>query len=258
MAAPLTEISSHRLDVPAFAERILRRQRRRLAWVLPLQIAVCVGVLFGLMALGVASGDSLKFSIPVVLVALGIGVLVGLRKQRGQLPIWASYQLALGEHVMRRSLDTLPAMEILRSEVGRIFDTPSEGLTVTTADAHRFIFIPRELIGIDGVRARLSTWATFEAPSASPWLRAKHLGGALLLPGLWLATGFIVDIRLALAAGCALLALGARRIAQTAKVRVLDGSIKARIIGAHLFMMLSPIARAILHFGFHMEVKWPT
>jgi hypothetical protein len=258
MAAPSTEISSHRLDVPAFAQRILRRQRRRLAWMFALQVALLTGVLLVLLAFGMASADTLKLSIPLLLVALGAGSFVALRKQRGQLPIWQSYQLALGQHVMRRSLDTLPAMEILRTEVARIFDTPSEGLTVTTADARRFIFIPRELIGIEAVRERLSQWATFEPPLASPWLRAKALGGALLLPGLWLATGLIVDIRLALAAGVALLVLGSFRIAQTSKVPVMDGRTKARIIGVHMFMMLSPIARAILHFGFHMEVKWPT
>lgn len=258
MAAPRTEISSHRLDVPAFAERILRRQRRRFAWLLALQIALCVGVLGVLMGLGLVPAENLTLTIPVLLVALGIGVLVALRKQRGQLPIWESYQLALGEHVMRRSLDTLPAMEILRTEVARIFDAPSEGLTVTTADARRFIFIPRELVGIDSVRERLSAWAAFEAPTAPAWLRARRFGGALVLPGLWLASGFIADIHLALAAGVALIALGAVRILHTARSAVMDGGTQARIIGLHLFMMLSPIARAVLHFGFHMEVKWPT
>ena len=258
MAAPRTEISSHRLDVPAFARRISIRQRRRLVRLLALQIALCVGVLFVLLGFGAVSADSLKFSVPLVLVALGIGVLGALRKQRGQLPIWESYQLALGEHVVRRSLDTLPAMEILRTEVAHIFDTPSEGLTVTTADARRFIFIPRELIGIDGVRERLSAWAALEAPPASPWLRARQLAGGLVLLGLWLGSGFIADIRLALAVGAALIVLGAFCMLQTLRLRVIDNGSKARALGVLSFFMLSPIARAILHFGFHMEVKWPT
>jgi hypothetical protein len=252
------EITSHRLDVPAFAERLLRRQRRRLAWVLALQIALCAGLLYAMRALRVVSVESLVVSVPLVLVVLGIRVLVLLRKQRGQIAACESYQLVLGEHVMRRSQDGLPAVELLRSEVAHIFDTPSEGLLVTTADARRFIFIPRELIGIDKVRERLSSWAAFEVPVQPPLLRAKVLGSALLLPVLWLGSGFIPNIYLALAVGAVLIVLGTIRIVSVARLPIVGVDRKVRFIGALLFMMLSPFARAILHFGFHMEVKWPT
>ena len=135
-------------------------------------------------------------------------------------------------------------------------DIEAEGLTVATADRHRFIFIPRQLIGFSEVCSQLLTWRAFEAPKLGQ-NRAIAVSWTVLLLGSWLACGIIPNLGLAMVAGATVLAVGAFAIREILKVNVFDNKQKAASIGGLVFMMLAPFARLILHFVFHVETGWP-
>jgi hypothetical protein len=156
---------------------------------------------------------------------------------------------------MRRSLPNLPAIEIVRPEVTRIVDSPGDGLTVTTADAQRFIFIPEQLIGFSSVREQLAGWRAFEPPRLLRY-QAARMGWTLLLLSLWIGSGVIPQIQLALLAGVALLAMCGYTIRETLRSKVVQRPYKARVVSVMGFLMLAPFARALLYF-FGTQLRWP-
>ena len=135
-------------------------------------------------------------------------------------------------------------------------DVEAEGLTVATADRHRFIFIPKQLIGFSEVCTQLLTWRAFEGPKLAR-NRALAVSWTVLLIGSWIACGVIPNLGLAMLAGATLVAVGALAIREILKVNVFDNKQKAASIGGLVFMMFAPFARLILHFVFHVETGWP-
>jgi hypothetical protein len=226
--------------------------QRRLAWALPSFLLLVL--VLGHFQDGAL--ETLPFTVPIVLVSLGWGVFRALKRERetGQ-PSWESYQLSLTENAMRRFIGPLPAVEIVRSEVTRIIDAPGDGLTVTTADPQRFIFIPEQLIDYPSVRAELSGWRSFERKSLLR-LGAAQLGWTLLLLTLWLASGLVREPWLAALAGTGLWVVCAISIRATLKLRLADNQYKARALGALGFFMLAPLARLALHAIFGKDLPW--
>jgi len=248
MSAP--EVRSYRLDPAAFEATVKRRVQRRLAWALPsLLLLVVVLGRFEDRTL-----ETLPFTVPIVLAGLGWGGFRALKRERETgRPSWQSYQLSLSENAMRRFIRPLPAVEIVRSEVTRILDAPGDGLTVTSADPQRFIFIPEQLIGYPSVRAELSGWRSFERQSLLR-VGAAQLGWTLLLLSLWLASGLVRDPWLAALAGVGLWIVCAISIRATLKLGFVDNQYKARALGALCFFMLAPLARLTLQLIFGMEL----
>jgi hypothetical protein len=251
MSAP--EVRSYRLDPAAFEPTLKRRVRRRLAWALP-SFLLLVLVLAHFQDSVLAT---LPFTVPIVLASLGWGGFRALKRERETgKPSWESYQLSLSENAMRRFIGHLPAVEIVRSEVTRIIDAPGDGLTVTTAERGRFIFIPEQLIGYPGVRAELSGWRSFERQSLLR-VGAAQLAWTLLLLSLWLASGLVREPWLAALAGVGLWVVCAISIRATLKLGLVDNQYKARALGALCFFMLAPLARLTLQLIFGMQWPWP-
>jgi hypothetical protein len=256
------EVRSYRLDPTAFEPMVKRRIRRRLAWALPWFVVVVTPMLVLLAHVQDGVLETLPFTVPVILVSLGFGAVRALKWQRKNgKQSWDSYQLSLSENAMRRFIGQLPAVEIVRPEVTRIIDAPGDGLTVTTADRQRFIFIPEQLIGYPSVRAELSSWRSFERQRLLR-VRAAQMGWTLLVLSLWLASGVASELWVAMAAGVALWVAGAISIRETLKLGFVDNQYKARVVGVLCFFMLAPLGRLTLQLVFGMkvpgiEMPWP-
>jgi hypothetical protein len=145
---------------------------------------------------------------------------------------------------LRRVVSSLPALEIARSEVTRIVDSPGEGLTVMTAARQRFVFIPEQLQEYPLVREQLAGWRPFETPRLRR-TQAVQMAWTLLLLGLWLATGLVQDVRLALLAGVGLWIVGGISIREALRLGILDRSYRRRVLGLLGFLLLSPLARLL-------------
>jgi hypothetical protein len=198
----------------------------------------------------------LPFTIPLTIVIAAI-VLSRVRRQTRlrSKQDWESYQLTMSRNVLRRFVASLPAVEILRPEVSRILDSPGQGLSVV-ANPSRFIFIPEQLVGYASVREQLASWRAFE-PARAARAELTRLGWTLLMLSLWVATGMLPQFWLGMLAGAALLVVASLSLRATLKLQVFDNKYKARAVGALGFFMLAPFARALLHFGFGMDVVWP-
>ena len=252
---PRDDIRTYRLDPAAFLPLAKRRLYKRLPW---LALALGAGVLVQYAALSRTQEEgtfnTLPLLIPIVVAAAGFGVFRAHSRLEQGLPIWESYRLTISENVLRRVVSNQTAVEVLRSEVTAITNIP-EGLRVLTADRHRVIFVPAQLLDFTELRERLSSWRALEAPKLAR-TRALSVGWSSLLLGSWLATGLLPDLTWAMLAGALLLIAGAFGIREMLKTQGFDNQVKATTIRGLVFLMLAPFARLALHFVFHVDLPW--
>ena len=256
MSSSPPAIRSYRLDPNAFAATTKRRIAKRLAWVLPLIFILVIGEFVVMGKNSQSFVDALPIALSVSVLALAFGLFRAFRLQlKNGKPAWDSYDLTMSENVIMRHVINLPPIEILRPEVTRVVEVRGQGLTVATNDRHRFVFVPEELLGYDEVRARLAQWRALDPP-----LVRNRLGSivwSIALIGAWIGTGAFRDIRVAMASAAVLVLVGGITIRETLNTKVADNRAKAASLGSVCFMLLAPVARLVLYFGFHMNVGWP-
>jgi len=79
--------------------------------------------------------EPLPYSLPVIVVVLGLSILTSVRTQLvRQKASWDSYELTMGPSLLVRRVAGLPVLEVLRTEVTRIEHAKGGGITVSTAD----------------------------------------------------------------------------------------------------------------------------
>jgi len=249
------KIRSYRLDPAGFESALKARLRVGRRWGV---VAMVGGALPVTVLMATADRHvlvTLPVVVPLLVALLAFSFWRGMRLARErERPEWDSYQLTLSPNVLRRFVATRPSVEILRPEVTRILEAPGMGLTVSAGN-YRFIFIPEQLEGYAGVRERLALWRAIE-PSRPARTKLLQLAWMLCLIGLWLASGMLPNIWLALLAGAALIVCACFSIRETLRLESLANNHKARVVLMLGFFMLAPFARAILYFGFGMGGKW--
>ena len=251
-----SEIRTYRLDPSSFVETTKRRLRKRLTWLAPFLVAI-VAVQFALFSRAGLESDTLPVGIAVVFLVLGISLFRGARRElRDGRAGWESYRLTMGPNVLRRFIVNLPAVEIVRPEVVRIVEVEGEGITVSTSDRHRFVFVPSQLVGFEEARARLAGWKAFE-PAKPGRGAALGVGWSVLLMGAWFGTGMIPDIRLAMLAALVLFAAAGISIREILALKVTENKHKATLLGGLALLLVAPFARLFLHFVYHADPVWP-
>lgn len=252
----MPENRTYRLDRAAYVRTTKRLLYRRFGTSGALAL-VMAGVVLGVMAH--ADGgllDTLPYSASLAVFVVVVSSVVNIRAQLvKQRPAWDSYELTMGPSVVRRDIAGLPSMEVLRAEVTRIDHAAGRGVTIATADRHRFVFVPEHLVGFDEVKERLADWRPIEAPRRGRW-GIEIVRWSLILASL-LAALIIPDIRFAIAAAVVfylLLAMSAREVVKT---RVVDASTKRKTLGMLVWFSLGPILRLFLHFVVDVDPTWP-
>jgi hypothetical protein len=250
------DVRTYRLDPAAFEPTAKGRIRRRFAWVIPLFLGLLTLELGLLARAQPGTSDTLPVVVPIVVVAIGYGWFRAVRTQMKEgRAAWDSYQLTVGPNVLRRFIVNLPPAEMVRTEVTRIVESDAEGLNVATADRHRFVFVPRQLVGFHEVRAHLSGWKAIEPAKPGRQAALGFLWSAVLL-GCWIGTGVIPDIRLAMLSGAVLLAAVGFVIREILAQRVVANERKAAVVGGLFLFMLAPVARLVLHFVYGVDPRW--
>ncbi len=239
-------VTSYQLDPAAFEASVRPRLLRGLLIRAALMMAAMA---FGFMLVSLAQPGQ-EAPLPLMGVMFAVLTFFFARAGRNQLGAeklaWHSYQLSLSPNAMRRSVANLSPVEILRPDVTHIVEAPGLGLTVRTADAGKSIFIPEQLAGFQSVRSELARWRALEPQAGQGRGHAAQLAFSLLVLGLWLATGLVPDIRLAMFAGVLLVAClvyslgGAQRAPAT-------NDQKAWYTLGIILLMLAPVARLALH-----------
>jgi hypothetical protein len=246
MEASAPYVRTHRLDQSSFgaqAKRLIIRSSTLFVMAITggLVLSYVTSVRQG------QSADTIYVSAPLILAFAGFVMYRGLRRQLAlQRKEWESYELTLGDNVLRRQVADLPAIEIARPEVTRITETANAGLTIATADRHKLVFVPVQLVDYAEARERLLAWAPQGAFQGAGAARAYGIGLGLLMVGAWFATG-LPDIRLAMLAGAVSAACCLFIIREVAKSVSIARRTKAAIIGGMILMMLSPVARLLLY-----------
>jgi hypothetical protein len=247
---------TYRLDRTAYAPTTKRMLYRRYATVLVLAV-----ILGGIMLAFMARNDekmveTLPYTVPLLLTVMLASTVIGIRGQLvKQRAGWDSYELTIGPSFLVRRIVGLPSIEVLRHEVTSIRHAEGNGITVGTADAHRFIFVPEALVGFDEVKATLGDWRTIDGPPRGR--SAITIARSALTLGCLFAAVIVPDIRLAIAAAVVFYVLVASSLREIAKTRVLTTTAKRRIMGGLLWMAIGPLARLLLHFLAGVDPKLP-
>jgi hypothetical protein len=188
--------SSHRLREDV-AERVIRR--RLLRRFVPLAVTVPAVVIVVPLLMPAPDGGTTSMVPAVVTLAMTaiIGFIVYRRALARELVMWRSYRLALAPNIVRRVIDGMTPVEVLRSEVTRVVAVPGQGLLVHTADPLRFVYIPEQLERFEEISAELGQWAPTQAPDRKKARLGQALGGVLGLAivGAWIASSYVSDPR---------------------------------------------------------------
>ena len=83
--------------------------------------------------------EILPFMIPIFIIALGVGIFKGLKRQKTG---WDSFQLTIEEDAITRSQNNIPDIMIRKEEIREIFENPDGSLVINTDEKLRFIGIP--------------------------------------------------------------------------------------------------------------------
>lgn len=239
--------SSHRLREDV-AEGVIRR--RLLRRFVPLAVMVPVVVVAVPLLMPAPDGGTTSMVPTIVTLAITaiIGFIVYRRTLARELVMWRSYRLALTPNIVRRVIDGMAPVEVLRSEVTRIVAMPEQGLQVHTADPLRFVYIPEQLERFEEVSAELGQWAPIQPPDRQKTRLGQALGGVLGLAivGAWGASSYVSDPRVVVASLIVLYG-GIGYIGWTT-VRNPNMTMrqKASILMVFGFMALGPLARYAL------------
>jgi len=194
----------------------------------------------------------------VALGVLGLGVTAfslwgGLRRAELQFAQhFESYSLELGDEVLSHRSAVQPEKRLTRGEVAHIEEAPLVGLLVRGRTPADVIIISPHLAGYDEVRARLASWREIATVSdqavqrRQQWASWGGMGLSLLLIGLWVGVGWLPDIRLAMASGvvmCAVGVLALRMLRERA-----PGLNRKPLVAVLIFFALSIPARLLLQY----------
>jgi hypothetical protein len=189
---------------------------------------------------------------------LGLGVTSfslwgGLRKAEAQFTQhFETYSLELSDEALAHRSAVLPEKRLTHGEVAQIEEAPAVGLVVRGKTPADVIVISPHLAGYDEVRSRLASWREIAAVSDQAVQRRQQLAGwagiglSLLLIGLWVGVGWLPDIRLAMASGvvmCAVGVLALRVLRQRA-----PGLNRKPLVAVLLLFALSIPARLLLQY----------
>jgi hypothetical protein len=145
-------------------------------------------------------GEDTPSMVPAVftlaMVAI-MGFIIYRRTLARELVMWRSYRLALTPNIVRRVVDGVAPVELLRSEVTRVVVVPEQGLTLHTAAPLRFVYIPEQLERFEDVVAELGQWAPIQPPDVKKARLGQALGWLLGLGilGAWGASSYATDPR---------------------------------------------------------------
>jgi len=192
------------------------------------------------------------------LAVLGLGVTAfslwaGLRRTEAQFAQhFETYSLELSDEALVHRSQVLPEKRLTRGDVAHIEEAPVVGLVVKGRTAADVIVISPHLAGYEEVRTRLSAWREIAAVSDQAVQRRQRLaswagvGLSLLLIALWVGVGWLPDIRLAMASGvvmCAVGVLALRVLRQRA-----PGLNQKTLLAVLIFFALSIPARLLLQY----------
>jgi hypothetical protein len=122
--------------------------------------AFAVGLGFPLIA-GLIEVQIIIFVIPVILVALGVGMRRGYKILQER---WASFQILLSQENILRKQMGLPDIEIERDQVSQIQERTA-GIFVRTLDKNKYIHLPKGLEDYEDARMMLEQWRVIEIVS---------------------------------------------------------------------------------------------
>lgn len=238
---------TYRLEPAAFERVTKRALYRNMAIFLTLTVVLAAACLAFMASNDEGIVAALPYSVPLTVAVVAATTVFSLRAQLvKQRQSWDSYELTLGPSMMLRRVANLPPLEILRAEVTRISHLPGRGLTVSTKDRHRTLFIPEPLVGFDEVKERLAEWRTAEP--------ARNEGGnavarSVLMLSCFFGSLLVPDIRLAIAAAVVFYALLGSAALEVVRTQALDENAKRRTLVTFALFTVAPAARLLMHLS---------
>jgi Ca2+/Na+ antiporter len=148
--------------------------------------------------------DTVLFTIPIMLVAVGIGIYNGLKKRR---KLFDSFSVAINEDTISRTQEDTPELSLNRLEISSISKDSSGIITIRGMSAYDIIQIPAGMERGDELEAALLRIMPFsEASQLSLLERFGWITGVVAIL-LMMVMRFVENKAVVIVAGVALIAL---------------------------------------------------
>lgn len=102
-------------------------------------IATCGGVFVTTLHQGNASSDTMYILVPMILICIGAGLWIGIRRQR---KLWATYELVINEDTIIRKQNNVPTITISKDEIQYIVETVKGIIAIKTVNTNQIIIVP--------------------------------------------------------------------------------------------------------------------
>lgn len=209
------------------------------------------GVILLMIVLGVQAltsmdraGGVLISTVPGVLIVAGILAYLASGRLKREQDRWVSYQLTMSPNVLRRHIDGLPAIEVLRDEVTAITSTTDGSLNVMSTDPHRFVHIPSQLVGFSEVRTRLIEWKPI-APENPKRSKAKQTATSMVVLAVWFVASTTSNTWVSVGGGVLLLGYAIWAEREISRSLTMDEGTKRRTQWMFRFFALGPFLRLL-------------
>ncbi|GMT49544.1 MAG: hypothetical protein IEMM0008_1083 [bacterium] len=125
-------------------------------------LAISVGIFISLQSQSGTTStlDILPFLIPIILLAMIFGITRGIKIQRDA---WESYLLKLDDHSICKSQKNIPGLTIRKDEISEIVENVKGDIIIKTDQKARQIIIPKAIEHFDEVKEKIGSFKTIQS-----------------------------------------------------------------------------------------------
>ena len=118
-------------------------------------IATCGGIIVTTYHQGNTSSYSLYIVVPMILICIGAGLWIGIRRQR---KLWATYELIINEDTIIRKQNNITTITISKNEIQYIVESDNGIIAIKPMNTNQIIIVPA---GITNREELIKTLAGF-------------------------------------------------------------------------------------------------
>ena len=124
-------------------------------------IATCGGIIVTTYHQGNTSSYSLYIVVPMILICIGAGLWIGIRRQR---KLWATYELVIIEDTIIRKQNNIPTITISKNEIQYIVESDKGIIAIKSVNSNQLIIIPAGIAHREEMINELAGFAEIQHP----------------------------------------------------------------------------------------------
>jgi hypothetical protein len=124
-------------------------------------IAACAGVFVTTCYQANASSDTMYIVVPMILICIGAGLWIGIRRQR---KLWATYELVINEDTIIRTQYNMPTITISKNEIQYIVESDKGIIAIKPVNINQMIIVPAGIANREELIETLAGFGEIQHP----------------------------------------------------------------------------------------------